>query len=161
MSKEFQKSNTEKLKGPSAWALAPRTHIKWIRQVGSRLDIDVEKYILGNILVSIISDDANTFAWTVGGFFDSNIASGAKRDLLERMDWEINTPETPEMIREGLKSVLQAISPLNWKKKKEFDQAKTKWYQLKEWTEKQIKEHPKLKEAKKYRLTQTNHLPEH
>lgn len=161
MTKEFKQPNIAKLdlKDPFTWASAARVHAEWTRQVGLQLGVDIEKYILGDVLVSIIGDDANCFTWTVGGdFFDSDIASKAKSHLLERMDWEIGTPETPQRIRKRLRSVYQAASSFNWEKIEEFEQAKIEWFQLKEWVEEQINESLELKEAKEYMLTTNQQL---
>jgi len=161
MPKEIQQPNIAipDAKDPFTLALLPRLYTEWIRQVGPQLDIDIEKYILSEVLVNIIGDDETCFTWTTCGVsFDSDIASMAKRNLLERMDWEIGTPETPEMIRERLTSVYQVVSSLNWRKKEEFDQATTEWRQLKKWVEKQIEESPELKEAEKYSSTASSQL---
>lgn len=164
MSKEIQPPNIARpdLTDPFSWAVIPRVHTEWIRQVGPQLGIDVEKYVLGGVLADIIGDDANCFTWTSGGnFFDSKSAVEAKRNLLERMDWEVATPETPLTIKKRLESTLQLVSSLNWSDREEFEEARTEWYKFKGWVEHQIKRHPTLKEAEKYRLTMGDRLSEY
>lgn len=164
MSKEIQQPDIERpdLKNPFTWALVARVYADWARHVGPQLGIDIEKYVLGDVLVRIIGDDANTFTWTVGGtFFEPDIASKEKRNLLERMDWEIGTPETPQDIRGRLESTLQIVSSLDWRNRDEFEQAQVEWYKLKEWVDEQIKERPELKEAREYTLVQDRGLSEY
>ena len=82
----------------------------------------------------------------------------SQKYLLERMDQEINAPETPQNIKEKLEDVAETVSLLNWKNLKEFKEARNEWYQLKEWVEEEIKIRPELQEAKKYCLVQAECL---
>ena len=161
VSRKIQQPDIERpdISDPFVWASISRVREEWVRQIGPQLDIDVEKCILGGILSTIIGDDSNVFNWTFeGDFFDSSLAFMAQEHLLERMDWEIKTPETPENIREELKSVLKIVSPLDWKNLDEFNKAKAEWFHFKEWVEGEMETHPKLKIATQYNLLQAEKL---
>lgn len=164
MSKEIIQPNIGKpdLKDPFTWASICRTHEQWIRHVGPQLGIDVQKYVLGDVLANIIGDDANCFTWTVGGdFFDSQLAVGAKRNLLERLDWEASVPETPPQIKGRLRASHSAVSALDWANREEFSQARTQWYGLKQSVEQDMRRQPKLKEAEEYMLSISGQLSDH
>ena len=136
------------LKDPFTWASIARTKTKWIRHVGPQLRIDVEKYILGDVLAAIIGDDSNCIAFD----HNSELAPMAQKHLLERLDWEITTPETPEDIRERAKEVLEKVAALNWQNKEEYIEARTTWREFEAWVIEQIEERPELKEAEEYRF---------
>lgn len=137
--------------------------MEWVRYVGPQLGINVEKLILGMVLDKITNDDANTFFLVACNIFAPEIAAGAKQSLLERMRWEIDTPETPQKIRERLESTLQSVSSLDWTKRKEFDQAEAEWYRLRDWVREQRKENQKFREAYEYYLAsaETGRLSEY
>ena len=94
----------------SSWASVSRTHCDWLRAVGPQLGMDVSKLILGDVLSSIIGDDANSF----GMYFMADIAQDVKASILERMDWEVSVPETPGEVKQKLKQVINLIQPLNF-----------------------------------------------
>ncbi len=161
IAKEIQQPDIERLdmEDSFSWVLLTRVREEWVRQVGPQLDIDVEKCVLGEVLANIINDDSNVFDWTFyGDFFASDLAFEAQRYLLERMDWEIKTPETPQNIREELKKVLEIVSPLNWGNLNEFNKAQVEWCRLKEWVEEEIKANPELQEAWEYSFDQAERL---
>ena len=162
MSKEIQQPNIQRLnlEDPFSWAVMPRVHIEWVRQVGPQLDIDVEKYVRGSVLADIIGDDANCFTWRdEGSSFDPDIAKEQKRYLIERMDAEITTPETPSIIKEWLELTRQKVLVLDWGCEDEFEHAKVEWYRFKTIVKGLIQKDPDLKEAEEYyKFIQKNRL---
>jgi hypothetical protein len=84
-----------------SWASVSRTHSEWLRQVGPQLGLDVPKLILGDVLSSIIGDDANSF----GMYFMPDLANLGKASILERMNWEISVPETPPQLKPNYKKL--------------------------------------------------------
>lgn len=163
MSKEIEQPNITKpdLDDSFTWASIERVYAEWARHVGPQLDIDVEKFILGDVLVNITGDDEDIFIWTIGGsIFDPEIAAEAKSHLIERLDWEINTPETPQAIREKLEATHEIISSLDWRKKSDFDEARENWFSLKSWVVQQIEENPELKKAEDYAVAMASLLLE-
>lgn len=143
------------LKDPFTWASVIRTYIEWIRLVGPQLGIDVSKYILGEVLSNIVGDDANAF----GAFhweekhFDPRISSKSRACLLERISCEIDTPETPEVIRRKLIEVEERICLLDWSRKDEFIMAKKIWGQeVRNWVENELGKNKAWEEAETYHL---------
>ena len=140
-----------KLKGPDlndpfTWASLSRLHTEWLRGVGPQLELNVPKMILGEILSSIVGDDANAF----GLFFNPDWADESKALILERMDWEITTPETPKEIRTRLKRVKKSIDRLNMTKEEGYIKARTEWNTMKMWVVEKITKRPKWREAEMY-----------
>jgi len=103
-------------------------------------------------LGSISGDDANCFGVGKGGYFNPQNASLSKKELLERLDWEMTTPETPDCIKKRAKATHEAVSALNWTNEEGFGQAYDTWSQFKKWVEELLKEKPELKEAMTYKI---------
>ena len=85
------------LSHPLSWASVSRTHCDWLRAVAPQLGLDTPKLILGDVLSSIIGDDANSF----GFYFIEDLGADIKATIMERMDWEISVPETPPQLRQN------------------------------------------------------------
>lgn len=163
MSKEIQQPAIQPpdLKDPFSWASVARVHCEWIRHIAPQLGLDTQKLVLGDVVSSIIGDDANVFTWIHGSFFDPELGAGAKRLLLERLDWEISTPETPAQIRGRLEKVRDAIRDLDWSIKDQFEAARDTWTPVKEWVNQEVNKKRDLRSAVDYDLAVGVQLSEH
>lgn len=133
---------------PLFWASLCRTHEKWLRHIAPQLGFDTNTLLLGDALSSIIGDDENSF----GFFFMEEYAELIKKQILERMDWEIQLPETPEEIKVKLKDVTAFIKNLDFSKKENYSLGHTKWKEMRDWVEKEIENKPEWKAALPYSL---------
>jgi len=146
---------------PRAWAEYAQVHSKWLRAVALQFGLDVDKLILGDVLSTIIGDDANCFIWYESGApFESEWAERARNNLLFRLGWEINTPELPDNIREKLREVKEAVELLDWTNEATFKEAMKIWYSAKDWVVEEIDKKPKLREAIEYDSEESQVLSE-
>jgi len=81
--------------------------------------------------------------------------------LLERLDWEITTPETPHQVRTRLEGVRRAVSELDWSKQDQFEAARNAWTPVKQWVEQEVNRKRQLREAVDYDLQASQELSEH
>jgi len=139
---------------PLTWALFSRLHADWTREVAPQIGIDGEKLVLGQIISSIIGDDKNCFEFAKYDFLKDNpeVALGAKAQLLERMDWELTAPETPEEIQEQIKETMEFVFSCDWRIEKDFEEARDRWMQFREWAEGLIDDREDLRVAFNYSL---------
>jgi len=99
MSKEVQQPAIQPpdLKDPFSWALVARVHSQWLSHVAPQLGMDIHKLVLGDVLSSIIGDDANVFTWTHGDFFnpEMNYPAASRRGIKTistvLYEWEYNS----------------------------------------------------------------------
>jgi hypothetical protein len=107
---EFSKSADVKY-DPSLWAEQPKIYCEKVRQLLSARDWNVNFLILGEVLYRMTGDDRNIF---------NNYNSPdykwreAKKKLAKRLEWELETPETPREIKEWINQFGESIKGLNW-----------------------------------------------
>jgi hypothetical protein len=137
---------------PLYWAwVSTRLHFEWIRSVGPQLNLNVDRYILGKLLHTILYDDANNFTWTLGGrIFDIDKANHAKLLLMERVKCEVETPELPSIIRQNLEPIIDLIEDSDWSDFEQFNRVKDRWYSFKGWTEELVRDNLDYREAIDY-----------
>ena len=134
-------------KDPMKWACYARIHSRWLRSVSPQLGLDTEKLMLGDVLSSIIGDDSNAL-----GFYIPNLIDNARSSLLERLNWEIETPELPNAFRKKLRKVKNTIFDFEWDSKEKWVLAKDIWTKASEQIESKIRRDPKLDDAIRYDL---------
>ena len=149
MSKEIKRPN---LKDPIAWATIAETYAEWVRLNAPKHGIDVPKYMLGDVLGSIIGDDSNCFGFRSAPY-DREMAITGGQHLQIRLDWEISTPELPENIRQRLVQFRSEIDEADWDSQSGFSQVREAWSEkVKQFVQAQIDSNPELREAIDYEL---------
>lgn len=140
-------------KDPMFWAQTTRINSAWIRQRGHKFGIDPQQFILGSVLSSIIEDDLICF----GLFFKEKnpaLVEGrrlGKLHLMERMDWEITTPETPKQIRDRLIKIKKQLEPSDWSAFNQYAGAFNTWInKIRNYTQHQLVLNQDLRAAVKY-----------
>jgi hypothetical protein len=126
-----------------------KDYLNLIRQVGPHLRLYVPRLILGTILSSIVGDDGNVF----GIFFHQDWATLVKAPLLERMEYEVSLPETPDSIKTRLQSVIKLVKPLDLTVGINYYLAKARWTEVRDWVSQQAEEKPDWSRAMKYELS--------
>lgn len=139
------------LSDPLSWAAISVTYAKWIREVGSQYGIDTAKFLLGDVLASIIGDDSNCFPYNFE--YNPDDAAMCRQFLLIRMNWEITTPEIPDVIRTRLQTFLTENMGQEWDSESIYLKTKKEWAEkVKKFTQEQIKINPPWEEAINYHL---------
>lgn len=140
---------------PFSWALYARLNADWLRHIGPQLGMDMPKLMMGDALSDIIGDDYGAIAaWNVIIGHQEN-ASMCMRMLLERMDWESDTPDLPLEIRTAILNTIENVKDLNLADEKEYYQVKNEWLTLRHFVQDIIAERPELQEALDYSLEQS------
>lgn len=138
------------LENPDSWASLSVVHQKWLRQVAPQLGLDAKKAIVGDAVSSIIGDDTNCFPPEAAGFHPEWSETG-KRHLEIRLNYEIDTPELPDTIRQRLRKVKKQITALDWKDEKQYGKAKDLWQRdAKHFTQRQVALNGEIREALRY-----------
>jgi hypothetical protein len=126
------------------WARFSQVCEQWQRHVAPQLGINVEQLMLGDVLSSIIGDDAGCFSWANRGeFYDVELAERSKESLLFRLNWEIAVPELPDDIRLNLEVARDEFALGNhtdWSSKRRFLQASDRWHAVRREVEALIDE---------------------
>lgn len=130
---------------PLAWSKALRLRIEWIRHVAPQLDLDPGKLILAEVINSITGDDRVEFI-----IFNPEKADCNQNLYLERVCCEIETPETPESIRENLIIIKNISQSINWSIETNYNLIKEMFMDLKKKAKKHSEKDPELIEALKY-----------
>ncbi|MDD4382004.1 MAG: hypothetical protein PHE21_01520 [Candidatus Dojkabacteria bacterium] len=147
MSVELQKFD---FKNPNAWALISKFRSDWVRQVASKYEIDVPRFMLGCLLGTIVGDDSNCFGLYCAPF-DAKIAKIGKEYLIIRMGWEIDLPETPVEIRRKLEDLLPEVMERDWGKEEDFITIRNKWHTgIRNFVEEEISREKEYEEAIRY-----------
>lgn len=129
-----------------SWDYLPRIRCEWVRAVAPQLGLDAELWVLGEVLHSITGDDGGTLYMVE----HNREAEGRKAQLIERLEWEIDMPETPENIRVELQKTLEQIKTQNWLNTSEFEKGKNQWISTRKFVEKEINTNPHYQNAKNY-----------
>lgn len=96
------------------WARGPREHTQNVRNKRVQIagfGIDVDRYLKGYALDTIIADDRNItstiFLEQMGR--QAGLSRCLLNEMRERLDWEIGMPEIPEIIKTELRDVLTKL----------------------------------------------------
>jgi len=105
--------------------------VTWLRFVAPQLGIDSDRYILGEILGNIQGDDDYFFrgkerVWKG----DSEMANIARDQLMGRIQWKLEAPETPTEINEKLKILKITLKDLDWVTEENYQLAKDMWRKI-------------------------------
>ena len=115
------------LEDPLAWAKEPETYSEWIREIAPKYDLDVQKYLLGDVLSTITNDDTNCVGHK-GAMFSPETVQLAKESLLIRLKWETSLEETPEDIRKQLRKFTSIAEETDWLNEESYFKIKEAWY---------------------------------
>ena len=151
---------TEGLDEKPNWATKPRVFINWIRLVGHEYDLDVDKFILGRVLINILGDDANCFG-PVEDYQEElqELYKMSKENLIKRVEWESEVPELAEVIKDRLKDFLPSLEESDWTKEDEYISIREEWREnILYFTENLMKENIEYREAERYVLETTPRL---
>lgn len=149
MSQEAPKLNP---KDPLKQAKINILFTEWLRKAAPELGLDPHKLILGDVLSSIIGDDANCFGIKGAGFMP-DLVDNMRESLFAIMDWEINIPETPDNLRKRLREVKFALEKLDWHNQAEFYRARNTWtVKVRDYTRHEVNTNNDLREAEMYRI---------
>lgn len=133
-----------------SWANLAEAHSEEIRALSSREDIDIPKYLLGDVLSTIVGDDEYCFGLKDAPF-DSDSVQLRKEALLTRLKWEIGLEETPEEIRERLERLLPVVEETNWQNEESFLKIKEVWFRdIKDFVRYQIERNESYIDAMNY-----------
>jgi hypothetical protein len=117
------------------------------------MGIDIPRFVLGSVLSSIIGDDINAFGLFVSEDLPALRATRVKGkpQLLERIDWETETPELPEEIRERLMEIRPRIKQADWSDYGSYLDSYQVWCErVKRFTLARIEQTPEYREAVEY-----------
>lgn len=138
------------LDDPDTWALVSLIHQQWLRRECLQTGIDVRNAIIGDALSSIIGDDENCFIPQAAGFHPK-LAGIGKRYLLIRLDFEIGTPEVPDVIRDRLQEVRGQVAGLDWTDEQQYRKARNVWFKkAKKFVEREMTLDADLRQAVRY-----------
>jgi len=110
-----------------SWAKLAEAHTEEIREISLQEDINVPKYLLGDVLSTIVGDDEYCFGLKDASFNPNSVQS-RKESLLTRLKWEIALMETPEEIRERLQKLLPIVEETDWENEESFFKIKEVWF---------------------------------
>jgi hypothetical protein len=123
--------------------------VAWIRFVADQLDIDASKYILGEILRKLEGDD-NYFGLSEAAWRNQPEANTVRDQLMGRIQWKLEIPETPEEIKARLTHVKEMLAGIDWSKENNYQLAKTTWTEIQQWISNKRKTNPAWNEAVNY-----------
>jgi hypothetical protein len=137
---------------PLAWARAPRLRDEWIRRLAPDFNISTDKYIRGKLLGGITGDDEGSFGLKSIGFIP-DFAHIYGPSILERLRYEIASPELPEIIRSRLVQVEEALRGIKLNTQAGYDAGRDLWTnQARNFTREQLLLHPEFQEDLNYVL---------
>jgi len=140
------------LEDPLSWAKEVETYSDFVREIAPQYGIDVQKYMLGDVLSTITCDDANCLG-------SSDAAVFGKESLLIRLRWETSLEETPENIREKLKKFIPIVDETNWSDEVDFLRTKEAWYKkVRGFVKHQIALNKSYRDAMNYEFEMENVL---
>ncbi len=141
-----------------SWANLAESHSEEIRELSSREDIDIPKYLLGDVLSTIVGDDEFCFGLKDIPF-DPNSVQLRKESLIIRLQWEIGLGETPEEVRERLQKFLPVAEETDWQNKESFLKVKEAWFRdIKDFVQYQIRRNKIYIDAMNYEFDMENTL---
>lgn len=144
--KEKSSAKKELLK----WGLQARNDSNWLRAESSKYGLDASKMVLGHVLKTILGDDANSFAYMHTFIIDSDSIKGNQLNAIERLSWEIETPETPDSLREKLIKIKENLLICDWTNKDSFFVSKKIWEKMRDEVEDFSKKDERTKDVINY-----------
>jgi hypothetical protein len=151
-------STTPDIPQSSVWARSNRVLDAVYRSVAPSEGLNTRALMQGFIL-DAISDDANAFIGAritqdmmhaVHGGFHVPTAEQGRFDILERLDWEINTNETPEEIRSRLREVYAGFLQTQFVDQTAFDAGYAQWRSVRDWVVAERKNQPEWQTSFSY-----------
>ena len=134
---------------PLRWAKESKVMNNWMGVVAPQLAMDTEKILLGNVLANIIGDDSNIFNYYIPEYIDT-----VKPSILERLNFEIDTPELPNHFRNKLIEVKNTIESTKLNSKKEWSSIRNIWFKTYSWIKDEVNKTPELIDAINYHSEQ-------
>lgn len=124
------------------------TRVSWIKFVAPQLTIDASRYILGELLGKLEGDD-NYFV--LGSRWKNKPEANIVRDqLMGRIQWKLETEETPDEINQRLSKARGSLANLDWSDDMGYLTAKKTWDEVREFVTSQRKIRSNWNKAVKY-----------
>jgi len=134
--------------------------VTWLRAFLPTIKLNPTLIIRAEILEHIIGDDLNCFGFDFDSHTPEMLELG-KHNILTRMQMEIDTLETPSIIRAQLKKTLNSISQSNWMNEKEYAKVKKEWLtNVRDFTVQKINHYAPFDEAINYARAHEDQIKE-
>jgi len=136
---------------PLRFALYGKVRHEWLLHIAPQLELDSQKLVLGNVLVSITRDNFSELR-----FFNPKFARYLYDRLLTRLDWEKDVSELPDSITEQLEEAQEQISQLNFSEEVDWKKANALWVEKSNDIKRIINEDTNLSGAVEYYFEKMN-----
>lgn len=141
------------------WGQQARIDADRLRRDSPKFGFDASKMVLGHVVATILGDDRQLFFYLHEGIDDEALIRASQQNSLERIAFEIETPETPEDLREKLKAVKAALSASDWVNKDSFFASKKIWDKMRDDLEASLEVDANLKDACSYYVANHSSIP--
>jgi hypothetical protein len=108
------------MEDPMTWATLKKTQTQWWRIACPQLGLDTARLIKGAVLYDTIHDDGTPYMVNARFSLDPKKIALCKTQALERLDWELTTPETPEEVKVKLQAAQRIVADTDWSDKERF-----------------------------------------
>lgn len=135
-------------RGHQEWIEYPAKRIRELMQEARRVGKNPDEIGLGYLVVTITGDDVNCFYPVMLSGFNSEGSRKAASSISKRIEWEIEVPQAPQVLRERLKSVKERLGKIKWDTKEGFDEGYQMWKEeVQKWLLALEKKEPTIKHA--------------
>lgn len=150
MSEQTQIGKGDIEKKHQEWIEYPAKRINELIQGARRVGKNPDEVGLGYLLVTITGDDANCFYPVMLSGFSPDASRKAASSISKRIEWEIEVPQAPQVLRERLKSVKERLGKIKWDTNEGFDEGYQMWKEeVQKWLLALEKKEPTIKSAVK------------
>lgn len=133
------------------WTTSVRQETQLFRDNAAVLGLDANRLVRGFILSTIIFDDLNIFTGLLKRpRFSPKLGRQAAKGLIDRLEWEVGTPELPENIRERLSQTRELVGPLDMGTRRGFHIAYSVWERARAFVEEELNSSEELQNDAKY-----------
>ena len=130
------------------WIQYPAKRIGQLMQEARRVGKNPDEVALGYLVVTITGDDLNCFYPVILSGFSPDASRKAASSISKRIEWEIEVPQAPEVLRERLKSAKESLGKIKWDTKEGFDEGYKMWKEeVQKWLLALEKKEPTIKSA--------------
>lgn len=150
MSEQTQIGKGDIEKKHQEWIEYPAKRIKELMQEARRVGKNPDEVALGYLVVTISGDDVNCFYPVILSGFSPDASRKAASSISKRMEWEIEVPQAPQVLRGRLRSVKERLGKIKWETKEGFDGGYNIWKEeVQKWLLALEKKEPAIKNAVK------------
>ena len=113
----------------------PNQAVERIRQNLSVIgQFDERKVLTGHVLERMLGDDAGVFGtaalWHSRQLMRPQEAAAHKEIFLNRVRWELEQPQTPQTLKDGLSALREKLGGLSWDKEDNVKTSRSLWDQM-------------------------------